>query len=557
MAVFLLLSGPLIATACRHCLASGWAAAPAATDSQQQQGAGEGSRTHEDWMDILRLSCILFMVVRHAIQSLERLWRVPSVDLSFFLHGLPLFMYVAGRSFGVSVSTKGVAIADYGRGGGLKARFLDHLAFCKRRTMQLLLPSIIGTALVVIPTEYVGRKWRHCAKGPDAPLAWLQVYLFGSTGLRCEGFGWLGFMISLFVLQAVLRPWALALHRRISSPAEPPSGVDLAWVVLWISGGIALGSLGLPADSPIGVRGFLRPETALTVAPAIADLLSLSIRLPGRGGKGEWQAAPAVTTHTSLRLPALVRRIVASVALAAWTKKMAYDDLRDGDSANKNCLWIEMCSMMLFYQQGVADGIFRSTPGIKDAVCTSSFWNQLRRPLAAFETYLEKVKAERPRLGELIASVVAWGLFLLVALIPIYSHAVVDPGYRYPAYYRNGAGSFVLRSWATLALAIWWWGGHLPKALMCLKTVAPLGFTLYVLHWFFIELVFGQIYPQRHIPMPGELPWWVALVIALVVCALAVTVCHGAIKAATGNGLSWKWLKDELVIRIKTGDVRH
>lgn len=507
-------------------------------------------------MDVLRLFCIVCMVIRHTIQSMERLYRVPVVDLSFFLHGLPLFVYVAGRGFGTSLSTKEVAL---GPDASMKARFLEHVAFVKRRALQLLIPSFIGTALIVVPTEYVGRNWRHCAKGPDAPLAWLQVYLLqsnGAAGVRCEGLGWLGFMVSLFIMQAMLRPWAMALHRRISASCEHPLGMDLGWVALWISGGVFLSSFGLPGDAPMGLRGFLRPDTALAFAPTIADVLSVSLAFPWRKSKGELQASLPPTTAASLWLPSLVRRMVASIALATCMKKTPYDDLVNGDNYNHSCLWIELLLLMVFYQQGIVDGIFRGLPPAKEVpeTFTAPLWNRFRQRLALAEKSFEKSKSDRPRLTHCIRSAVAWGLWLLVSLVPVSSgfHIVTGPGFRYPAYYRSSAGSFVLRSWLVLGIAVWWFGSHLPPVLARFKNLAQFGFTLYMLHWFFIELALDVIYRHPRLPAPGELPWWFALVISCTFCLLSVAMCHGALKVASGRDLTWKWSINELVIRIKT-----
>jgi len=531
VAGLVLVSGPLIPRLCSRFLATGVSTSlvqETVAHAQHQQHAGEDS--HEDWMDVLRIFCIVLMVLRHALQSLERLGRIRSFDLSFFLHGLPLFVYVAGRAFGTSVATKGTAVCH---DASLKAQFLDHLTFVKKRSLQLLLPSIIGTALVVIPTEYAGRHWRRCAAGPDAPLEWLQNYLFpshGGLGLSCEGMGWLGFMVVLFAMQIALRPWAIAFHRRITARADAPRGVDLCWVMLWLSGCISVASFALPGDSPLGIRGFLRPDTALAFGPLLADLLT----------------GTTAVTPASLRVPALMRRIIASVALATWTKKAPYDDLMD--SQNVSCLWIELLLLMVFYQQGVADGIFRNTKGTQDSMANPVLEQCWCRLNAAWTSL-----AARASFTELPASVVAWGLFLILSFVPIASGIEVSrgPGYRYPAYSAGCAGNFVLRSWAVLGLGVWWFGQHLPKAFLSLKVVAPVGFTLYVLHWFFIEVALGWIYVDKslvgpHGELPDELPWWLALFLTLGLCLLAVTLCHVGFMAVTGQGVGWKFSRDDL-----------
>jgi hypothetical protein len=118
----------------------------------------------------------------------------------------------------------------------------------RHRANQLLIPSVIGIFLVVIPTEFMGRNWRTCAKGPDNPYQWLQHYLFHSSGLsgiQCEGLGWLGFMVSLFFLQALLRPWCVVLHQQtlaLSGNGNKVFVIELLVPMLWFVGGISLSS---------------------------------------------------------------------------------------------------------------------------------------------------------------------------------------------------------------------------------------------------------------------------------------------------------------------------
>jgi len=219
------------------------------------------------------------------------------------------------------------------------------------------------------------------------------------------------------------------------------------------------------------------------------------------------------------------------VAMATWTKKIPFDATHLAD--NSSGLWIELCLLMMFYQQGVADGIFKNVPAIQDTAMANPLWSQAWQYVSKAS---ETITAAMPRLADLMRFLFALGLWLLVSFVPVAGHHVVGAGFRYPAYCRASAGEFVLRSWIVLALAVWWWGQHLPEALKGLKTLGSFGFTLYVLHWFFIESVLGQMYVAPQMPKPGEVPWWVALSVSLTVTGLAAAACHGALKVITGSG---------------------
>jgi hypothetical protein len=532
-----LLSGPIVAVMSK----GGDRADAASTNASVERVTQEVD--HEDWLDVFRLVCIGFMVVRHTIQSLERLGRMPKdsgggplFDMSFFLHGLPLFMYVAGRSCGKSMLKKepmhdGIALSD---------QLFDHLGFIWRRAWRLLVPSIIGVFVVVIPTEYMGRHWRSCAAGPDDPWEWLQTYLFqssGSAGIQCEGLGWLGFMVSLFIAQAMLRPWSIVLHQQtfaLSGVSNCVRVSDILLVVAWIAFGIVLGSCGLPGRAPLLLRGFLRPETILAFAPCVADLLA-------------WRLSTSSTSSASLWVPSVGRRVLASVALAAWTKKTPYDNFHHHDFA----LWIESALLVIFYQQGMVDALLGALPKTT-AKREKNPGSTLQGFISAASKSLEN--AARPYAAQGRSSFIAWLLWLLLSIVPISGRAIWGGGFRYPAYCRASAGEFVLRTWAILCLAIWWFGQHLPTSMKKLKNYSDFGFTLYTLHWVFIDLAFSHIYG---IPLtsrrPGDLPWWLGLIFGLCFCLAMVSICHLSFKAVTGNGLSWTWVNNELKVTIKTG----
>lgn len=422
----------------------------------------------------------------------------------------------------------------------LRDQLFDHLGFIRRRALRLLLPSLVGVFVVVIPTEYMGRHWRSCAAGPDNPWDWLQNYLFnssGSAGIRCEGLGWLGFMVSLFIAQALLRPWSMVLRQQTSALSGASREVhvsDISLVMTWLAFGIMLGSCGLHGRAPPPLRGFLRPETILAFAPCLADLLA-------------WKLATGSTSSMSLWLPSAARRVFASVALAAWTKKTPYDSFHH----HSFDLWIELALLIIFYQQGMVDGLLGGFPKKAESLVklkSSTIYGVASSALHTLEC------AIRPYMLREWKALTAWTLWLLLSLIPISGRAIWGGGFRYPAYCRTSAGEFVLRTWAILSLAVWWFGQHLPVAMKRIKNFSEFGFTLYTLHWVFIELAFSHVYgiPQAS-HHSGDLPWWLGLIFGLSFCFAMVSACHLFFKAVTGNGLSWTWVDNELKVTIKTG----
>merc|ERR1719253_2159278 len=140
--------------------------------------------------------------------------------------------------------------------------------------------------------------------------------------------------------------------------------------------------------------------------------------------------------------------------------------------------------------------------------------------MTAVQGFLQKAADVHPRFSQWVAFVICYGGWLLLSFVPVSGHTMVGAGFRYPAYCRASAADFVLRSWAILGLAVFWYRNYLPNAVARLKTIAPFGFTLYVLHWFFIELFFSRIYVDISYPKNGEPSWQAGLVLGLTFCFL-------------------------------------
>ena len=101
---------------------------------------------------------------------------------SILQFGMPLFFYFSGRS------------AAFGK-RGFGPFFVDKLK-------RLLMPCIIGLLVVVIPTCYIGRKYRPCASTTiDNFFEFYENYFTSQIG--CNGLDWYWFLPVLLVISSV------------------------------------------------------------------------------------------------------------------------------------------------------------------------------------------------------------------------------------------------------------------------------------------------------------------------------------------------------------------
>jgi hypothetical protein len=79
---------------------------------------------------------------------------------------------------------------------------------------------------------------------------------------------------------------------------------------------------------------------------------------------------------------------------------------------------------------------------------------------------------------------------------------------------------------------------------MGFKIFASVGFTFSLLHWFFVELVLGQIYrhPVEDVQHLGQddIPWWIAFIIALFASFVATSLCHAVFLRLTGKSVKFQ-----------------
>ena len=93
---------------------------------------------------------------------------------------MPIFFYFSGRSASFTKD--------------------KHLLFIKKKFLRLIIPLIIGTLLIVIPTAYIGREYRPCVNS-DKDISFLEFYArYFLDEFPKNGFEWLWFLPVLFFI---------------------------------------------------------------------------------------------------------------------------------------------------------------------------------------------------------------------------------------------------------------------------------------------------------------------------------------------------------------------
>lgn len=400
-------------------------------------------------IDDIRFVAVLFMVLYHALQSLQRLEAFAPAGLQFFLHGLPIFVYCSGRSVCLS-----------------KAENHGFVAFVCRRALRLLVPAICGWILIVLPTQYFGQRWRPCNPQADDVRQWLWQYFNpqSQSGVNCDGLGWLGFLVMLFLLQVVLQPWVVALRTGERTPA-------LRAIVILAAGGV-LCSLLLSSYPP--VRGATHPFLPmLCLLPLVCELLVVAVVVPRR-----WRP-PDIFWASGVAC-----RILCCIALQISFAQVRFDEF--GKSAglthDEEGVIQEVMLLSLFYSQGVIDELRNQT----------------------------KVKAVEGR-SAVALCILVWGVVLpSLCLTPVPAGNLWGTSPRYPTYNGAAGAHFVMRTWVILGVSFCWWqrqSWHIPLA----GTTFP--FMLYVVHWLPLDVVLGLIYSKA--PGDSNVPWYAALCAAL------------------------------------------
>ena len=141
------------------------------------------------FVDWARSIAVFVVVVVHVFVSVPRVTVVSNdmqakIDGSFRVvlqYGMPFFFYFSGRS------------AAFARSDPYM------ISFIVGKLKRLVLPLIVGTVVVVIPTNYVGRSYRPCGNPAIDNFFSYYGYYF-SKGLACNGFDWYWFLPVLFLI---------------------------------------------------------------------------------------------------------------------------------------------------------------------------------------------------------------------------------------------------------------------------------------------------------------------------------------------------------------------
>eukprot|EP01012_Entosiphon_sulcatum_P064665 TRINITY_DN9349_c0_g1_i1.p1 TRINITY_DN9349_c0_g1~~TRINITY_DN9349_c0_g1_i1.p1 ORF type:complete len:522 (+),score=108.46 TRINITY_DN9349_c0_g1_i1:38-1603(+) len=195
------------------------------------------NRSHfTDWM---RSISIYLVVLVHIFVSIPRVVPLTSVqqakiDATFRVlmqFGLPMFFYFSGRS------------AAFSRDKPLQ--------FVYKKVLRLLLPLFFGMLLVVIPTAYIGRKYRPCA--PADMDNFFQFFAdYFPNQFPCGGFEWLWFLPVLFALSIINLPLFLWMRRRYARPdftgyrADVDQKFFLVFLACFLAAAVGFIILGLP-----------------------------------------------------------------------------------------------------------------------------------------------------------------------------------------------------------------------------------------------------------------------------------------------------------------------
>lgn len=411
-----------------------------------------GTEGRSQCIDDIRLVAVLLMVLYHALQSLQRLEAFRAVGLQFFLHGLPIFVYCSGRS---------AYLSEAGNPG--------FAAFVGRRSLRLLVPAICGWIMVVLPTQYLGRYWRPCSPAVDDPWQWLLEYFNPSSqnGVNCDGLGWLGFLVMLFLLQVMLHPWAVAIKKGERAAAVRALAILATAAVLCC--------LLLSWHPP--VRGGPHPLLpVLCLLPSFSELVLVAALEPGR-----WRP-PHV-----FWICGIVCRMLCCSAMQLGLTQIHFDEFNQSTGLTRDQEGViqEVMILALFYSQGFLDEL-----------CSQG-----------------KVRAVKGR-AAVALFVLVWGIVLpSLCLTPVPGGDLWRTSPRYPTYNGVAGAHFVLRTWMILGVSFLWWRyqeWHIPFA----TTAFP--FTLYVVHWLPLDVVLGFIYSRAPGAPLRSTPWVIALIAALI-----------------------------------------
>ncbi|KAJ1608441.1 transmembrane domain-containing protein [Cryptosporidium canis] len=154
-----------------------------------------------DWLR--SVACILVLTV-HGMVVVQRIFNLNDTDrdmsdnylLVLLHHGMPVFFYASGRAAFYSTKKSGE--------GGI-------LNFLYKKTLRLIVPSVVGYFTVVAAAAYFGSEWRPCA--PARPYTSLfDFYSRFLAEFKCSGLEWLWTLPMIFIISVLNRPFTLYLR---------------------------------------------------------------------------------------------------------------------------------------------------------------------------------------------------------------------------------------------------------------------------------------------------------------------------------------------------------
>ncbi|CEP01134.1 Acyltransferase 3 domain-containing protein [Plasmodiophora brassicae] len=326
------------------------------------------------------------------------------------------------------------------------------LVFMKKKVLRLLLPAIAGTVFIVVPTSFVGRAYRPCAN-PNINNFFLYIPDYFTNQIKCGGLEWLWFLPVLFAYSVVNFPIFQWVKQRYREPDRHWYSVadleGLAWTLGTDIALILIGALAL---------GIPFAFCFVVVTPHLLLVIVM-------GGYHLLRQYHFIT-------PIFLVNAVPSLVLAG-----IYHDVYDVFNT-----FAAVMFYTFFYSQGFIDQmVLVEYRGLKKMSRHLSW-----RPVSLF--------------------------FLIVCLCYCAPGTVRDVGYMYtyPMYqHAIDRVPYVLGTWVWIIMFLRWAQAYYDQELCHQQFKHGMRSTIviYLIHWFFIEVV------QVLITQPAQLPYgWTLLI---------------------------------------------
>eukprot|EP00164_Ancoracysta_twista_P004120 GFYU01005534.1.p1 GENE.GFYU01005534.1~~GFYU01005534.1.p1 ORF type:complete len:549 (-),score=140.37 GFYU01005534.1:1346-2992(-) len=421
-----------------------------------------------DWM---RSVAIYLVVAVHIIVNMKRVlhlstWEEDKMDATIRVlvqFGMPLFFYLSGRASSFSKDSPHV--------------------FVWKKIQRLIIPLVFGEIFIVIPTAYIGRKYRPCAN-QDIDNFFEFFVDFFTHQFGCSGFEWLWFLPVLFGIAVINMPilkWWKHHYTRshanhhgsdhITPPSYPSSTTLSGRYVPSVSDTSSESGYVELCDLTESVKS-LQNVSYLVGQAVVLVALIFSLGLTGNAPPAWLVIAfvvPYVALVASIYGLRLIRRwnVFMLILLIAPFTTIGLSFI-NGDNYDMLNVIMTVSYHNLFYIQGYLDQL-----------CESEYLQHLNSTT---------VKKTRP-------------IFLLTCVMLF---AVCNPGtsdgagylFRYPLYTRVfDRVSFVVGTWNTLNLFCrfghTFWNETLDS--FQYKHATQSAIVVYIVHWLFIEIMQANV----------------------------------------------------------------